>query len=52
MKVAYLRQVVAAHPEITEVHTANAETNAKMVDINDRLGFVPIALCPGFLRDL
>jgi GNAT superfamily N-acetyltransferase/RimJ/RimL family protein N-acetyltransferase len=52
VKVANLREVLAAHPEITEVHTTNAETNANMVDINDRLGFVPVALCPGFLRDL
>lgn len=52
VKVANLRQVIAAHPELTEVHTTNAETNANMVDINDRLGFKPVALCPGFLRDL
>ena len=52
VKVANLRQVLAAHPEVTEVHTTNAETNANMVDINDQLGFKPVALCPGFLRDL
>ena len=52
VKVANLRQVLSAHPEITAVHTTNAETNANMIDINERLGFKPIALCPGFLRDL
>lgn len=52
VKAANLRQVLAAHPELTAVYTTNAETNANMVDINDRLGFEPIALCPGFLRDL
>jgi hypothetical protein len=52
VKVANLRQVLAAHPELTEVHTSNAETNANMVGINDRLGYQPVALCPGFLRDL
>ena len=52
VKVANLRQVLAAHPELTAVQTTNAETNANMVDINERLGFKPIALCPGFLRDL
>ena len=52
VKAVNLRQVLAAHPEITEVHTTNAETNANMVGINERLGFQPIALCPGFLRDL
>jgi len=52
VKVANLRQVLAAHPELKEIHTTNAETNATMVGINDRLGFVPIAICPGFRRDL
>jgi len=50
--VANLRQVIAAHPELTAVHTTNAQTNANMIDINEQLGFQPIALCPGFLRDL
>lgn len=52
VKAANLRQVIEARPELREIHTTNAETNANMVDINDRLGFVPIAICPGFLRDL
>jgi RimJ/RimL family protein N-acetyltransferase len=52
VKAANLRQVLAAHPELTAVQTTNAETNANMIDINERLGFKPIALCPGFLRDL
>jgi GNAT superfamily N-acetyltransferase len=52
VKAANLRQVLAAHPELTAVQTTNAETNANMVDINERLGFRPTGLCPGFLRDL
>jgi hypothetical protein len=34
------------------VHTQNAETNAWMVSINERLGFEPVAVCPEFLREL
>lgn len=52
VKVANLRAFTATHPEVTEVRTQNAETNANMVGINDRLGFVPVAVAPGFLRDL
>jgi len=52
VKVANLRQVMAAHPELTAVQTENAETNAHMVGINERLGFVPVAVAPGFQRHL
>lgn len=52
VKVANLRQMTAAHPELVAVRTSNAETNANMVGINDRLGFAAVALAPGFLRDL
>lgn len=52
VKVANLRQVVAAHPELTAVQTENAETNAQMVGINERLGFRAVAVEPGFLRRL
>ena len=50
VKVANLRAVQADHPERRRVTTSNAEVNAAMVGINDRLGFVPVALCPAFQR--
>jgi GNAT superfamily N-acetyltransferase/RimJ/RimL family protein N-acetyltransferase len=52
VKVANLRQAQLAEPHLTVVATQNAETNANMVDINDRLGFVPLACVPTLLRDL
>lgn len=52
IKAANLRLVRQGHPEVTEIHTQNAETNAHMVGINERLGFVPVAVSPGFRRDL
>lgn len=52
VKVANLRNLAAHEPGVTEVHTENAETNAHMVGINERLGFVPVAVSPGLLRDL
>jgi GNAT superfamily N-acetyltransferase len=52
VKAANLQAVQADQPERTDVHTTNAEVNAHMVDINDRLGFRPVALCPGFQRKL
>ena len=52
VKVANLEALQRDHPEINEVHTQNAETNAWMVRINERLGFEPVAVCPEFLRDV
>jgi GNAT superfamily N-acetyltransferase len=52
VKVANLRNLAAHEPQVTEVHTENAETNARMVGINERLGFEAIAVSPGLLRDL
>lgn len=52
VKVANLLALQAGHPERTEVHTTNAEVNAAMVGINDRLGFKPVAVCPGFQRKI
>ncbi len=52
VKVANLLAVQAGHPDVTEVQTQNGETNRWMVAINERLGFVPVGLCPEFVRDL
>jgi len=52
VKVANLRWVQAHRPDITEVSTENAEVNAQMIGINERLGFVPVALVPEFVRRL
>jgi GNAT superfamily N-acetyltransferase len=50
VKVANLEALQRDRPDITEVHTQNAETNEWMVRINERLGFEPVAVCPEFLR--
>jgi RimJ/RimL family protein N-acetyltransferase len=42
MKVANLRLLQEAHPQITTMVTFNADVNAPMVAVNDRLGFVPV----------
>ena len=52
VKVANLRALQAARPDVTEVHTGNADTNRFMVSINERLGFEVAAVCPSFLRTL
>jgi GNAT superfamily N-acetyltransferase len=52
VKVANLEALQRDRPDITEVHTQNAETNRWMVSINERLGFEPVAVCPEFLREL
>jgi GNAT superfamily N-acetyltransferase len=41
-KLANLRQVREHHDYITAIWTGNADTNANMVAINDRLGFRPV----------
>jgi GNAT superfamily N-acetyltransferase len=52
LKAANLLALQRRHPDVTEVHTQNAEVNAQMVAINDRLGFVPVAVVPDFKRTL
>lgn len=52
LKAANLLALQRRHPEITEVHTQNAEVNEQMVAINDRIGFVPVAVVPDFKRTL
>ena len=50
LKAANLLALQRRHPELTEVHTQNAEVNEQMVAINDRLGFRPVAMVPSFKR--
>jgi GNAT superfamily N-acetyltransferase len=52
LKAVNLQALQRRHPEVTEVHTQNAEVNAQMVAINDRVGFVPVAVVPDFKRTL
>ena len=52
VKAVNLEALQRDRPDITEVHTQNAETNQWMVSINERLGFEPVAVCPEFLREL
>lgn len=52
VKVANLRELRGRFPERSEVVTSNAEVNQNMVDINDRLGFTPVAVLPMFRRFL
>ena len=42
VKVANLRLLQASFPNVTTVVTFNADVNAPMVAVNDRLGFVPV----------
>ncbi|MGZ8736166.1 MAG: GNAT family N-acetyltransferase [Nocardioides sp.] len=50
LKVANLKALMERQPEVARVVTTNAETNARMVAINDRLGFRPVAMVPSFKR--
>lgn len=52
VKVANLRRLQADRPDIADVVTQNAEVNAQMIGINERLGFVAVALVPEFVRRL
>ena len=42
VKVANVRLLQETHPQITTVVTFNADVNAPMVAVNERLGFVPV----------
>jgi RimJ/RimL family protein N-acetyltransferase len=42
VKVANLRQLQAARPDLGQVVTWNAEVNAHMVGVNEAMGFVPV----------
>ena len=46
------RLLQAARPDVTRIDTGNADTNAQMVSINERLGFEVAAVSPSFVRNL
>jgi len=50
VKVANIRALQQGHAQVRRVSTTNAETNAWMVAVNDRLGFEPVAVAPTFRR--
>ena len=52
VKAANLRALQQAFPERTAVYTSNHEDNAQMVAINERMGFHPLELNVGFMRNL
>ncbi|GAA2136422.1 GNAT family N-acetyltransferase [Nocardioides koreensis] len=52
VKVANLRLLQARRPDLTQLTTYNAEVNAHMVGVNERLGFVPIARLGEFQKRL
>ncbi len=52
VKVANLRLLQAERPDIVLLTTYNAEVNAHMVGVNERLGFVPVARLGEFQRRL
>jgi RimJ/RimL family protein N-acetyltransferase len=52
VKSANLAAVQATHPERTRVNTQNAEVNAPMVAINEKMGFRPVELALEFQRAL
>jgi RimJ/RimL family protein N-acetyltransferase len=52
LKVANLRLLQAERPDLTELTTYNAEVNAHMVGVNQRLGFVPVAWLGEFQKRL
>ena len=52
VKVANLRRLQETRPDIVDVVTQNAEVNAQMIGINEKLGFKAVALVPEFVRVL
>lgn len=52
VKLANLLALQERFPDRTEIHTTNAEDNAAMVGINERLGFRVVEICPEFMLKL
>lgn len=51
VKVANLLALQDRFPDRTEIHTTNAEDNATMIGINERLGFRVVEICPEFMLE-
>lgn len=52
VKIANLLALQERFPDRTEIHTTNAEDNATMIGINERLGFRVVEICPEFMLRL
>ncbi|HEU4511621.1 MAG TPA: hypothetical protein VFR87_00795, partial [Nocardioidaceae bacterium] len=52
VKLANLLALQARYPDRTQIHTTNAEDNATMIGINERLGFRVVEICPEFMLRL
>jgi GNAT superfamily N-acetyltransferase len=52
VKVANQRLLRRERPDLREVTTYNAEVNRHMIDVNERLGFVPVARLGEFQKRL
>jgi GNAT superfamily N-acetyltransferase len=52
LKARNLLEVQREHPGRRTLHTANAEVNASMIAINERMGFRPVEIYPEFQRRL
>jgi GNAT superfamily N-acetyltransferase len=52
VKLANLLALQTRYPDRTQIHTTNAEDNATMIGINERLGFRVVEICPEFMLRL
>jgi GNAT superfamily N-acetyltransferase len=52
LKVANHRLLQRERPDVTAVTTYNAEVNSHMIEVNERLGFVPVARLGEFQKRL
>jgi GNAT superfamily N-acetyltransferase len=52
VKVANLRLLQAERPDVVHLTTYNAEVNAHMIGVNERLGFTPVARLGEFQKRL
>ena len=51
LKIANLRQLLRDRPGVRSIWTWNADTNAHMVAVNERLGYRPAGWLAGYQRD-
>jgi RimJ/RimL family protein N-acetyltransferase len=52
VKVANLRLLQAERPDIVRLTTYNADVNARMIGVNEAMGFAPVARLGDFQRKL